>query len=175
MWRNILLSKNNIKQLQTIKKTEVLLNISLKNAEISSKRLLNCYTLKCLNLPSTNTNLTQFSRTLVSNTENLTQKSLKEPLHSNEPKQKPKYDFEQLKKLFAVFLSGCAAYFAISYVLDSKADSKKINQTTNEDIINYESKNLPGKVKISKSVINEPLIAFKVFMLKFALFYKDKT
>lgn len=159
MWRNILLSKNNIKQLQTIKKTEILLNVSFKNAEISSKRLFNCYSLNYLNLPSNHTILTQFSRTFVSNTENLTQKSLKEPLHSNEPKQKPKYDFEQLKKLFAIFLSGCAAYFAISYVLDTKAESKKINQTSNEDIINYESKNLPGKVKISKSVINAFLIA----------------
>lgn len=154
MWRTILVSKNNIKQFQSIQSPKFLLNISFKNTEVSPNRLLNVYTSNNLIKKSINTNYKyQFVRTIVSNSENPNQKSLKEPLHStSEPKKKSKYDFEQIKKLFAVFGAGVVAYFALSYVLDMKDGSKKSSQTSNEDVINYESKNLPDKVKISKSV-----------------------
>lgn len=153
MWRTIISSKNNIKQLHSIHKPKVVLNISTRKTEVLSNRLIYVYTFKNLNKSSNINDLTQFARTFASNNGKINQKSLKEPLNTtSEPKQKPKYDFEQLKKLIAIFLSGCAAYFAISYALDMKDGSKKNNQLSNEDFINYESKNLPGKVKISKSV-----------------------
>jgi hypothetical protein len=151
MWRTILVSKNKF---QSIQSPKFLLNISFKNTQVSSSRLLYIYPLNNPIKNSINTNFKyQFARTIVSNSENPNQKSLKEPLYStSEPKKKSKYDLEQIKKLFAVFGAGVVAYFALSYVLDMKDGSKKSSQTSNEDVINYESKNLPDKVKISKSV-----------------------
>ena len=146
MWRAILLPKSTVKTVSILRNSVHNANASFKKSQMSSSLFLNDRLKSCLNQ-------TQFSRTFVLNSKNLN--TLKEPFNSNESKPKSKYDFEQLRKILAVFLSGCVAYFAITYVLDSKSGNKKISTTdsSNEDSIDYSSKNLPSQVKISKSVL----------------------
>ena len=79
--------------------------------------------------------------------------SIKEPFKPAPaaPQSEPKQQQQQkqakpgnLRKLLAVFASGVIAYFGISYYLDSKK--------ADDGSINYSSSNLPGKVKVVKSV-----------------------
>jgi hypothetical protein len=74
--------------------------------------------------------------------------SLKQPLRStnqqNTKQTAPKEKNSNFKKLAGIFASGAVTYFAISFYLErNKSKSKGIN---------YESKNLPGKITPSKSV-----------------------
>lgn len=80
--------------------------------------------------------------------------STKAPLNKNT--QLPVGKDNSLRKLLVVFASGALAYFSISYYLEKR----KSNAPSFE--INYQSSNLPGKIKPSRSVIKK-----KIKFLKF--------
>jgi hypothetical protein len=64
----------------------------------------------------------------------------------SQPKQQQQKQAKSgnFKQILGVFVSGVVAYFGISYYLDSKR--------IDDGSINYSSNNLPGKVKVVKSV-----------------------
>lgn len=70
--------------------------------------------------------------------------SLKNQFNKNS--QIPNEKDSSLKKLLAIFASGALAYFSISYYLENRKSSGPTFE------INYQSNNLPGKIKPSKSV-----------------------
>ena len=145
MWRS------NLKSIQCLKNTPLLLNKSSP-----SFRLLytNNQLSKLNNQPATllaNQICIRYQSTSATDPP-----SIKEPFKpapaatQSQPKQQQQQQQQKqakpgnLRKLLAVFASGVIAYFGISYYLDSKKE--------NDGSINYSSKNLPGKVKVVKSV-----------------------
>ena len=104
----------------------------------------------CSNLPRQSSQILRqnllVSKRLQSTTPNQQNQTLKTPLNTSGPTPtQPKQD-NSFKKLLVVFTSGALAYFTISYYLENRKGNG------NRFEINYESNNLPGKVKTSKSV-----------------------
>ena len=144
MWRS------NLKSIQCLKNTPLLLNKSSP-----SFRLLytNNQLSKLNNQPAT---LLANQICIRYQSKSATDPpSIKEPFKpaQSAPQSQPKQQQQQqqkqakpgnLRKLLAVFASGVIAYFGISYYLDSKK--------VDDGSINYSSSNLPGKVKVVKSV-----------------------
>ena len=146
MWRAIIQPKAHLKYFRAINKSSVLSGVTVKgNIELTSNRLLNNYP---INKPiyARPPHLSLFNRTL-------TTSNLKEPLNNNDTKKEnpTKTSNGKMKKFFTIFVSGCLAYFGFTLLLGLSDMKKKSNQS-NDNAINYSSKHLPGKVKVSKSV-----------------------
>jgi hypothetical protein len=148
-------------------------NSQLKRALLNDQHFLNKFETKSqqnvfyskFNLNNSNTNrrsiLFESNKTQNLTCKQIVRKESKIPdmktefkSESNAPKQQaPKSGSSpsSLKKLLMIFLSGGVTYFALSYYIENRM-SKSAGAT---DEINYESQNLPGKIKPNISINRE--------------------